>query len=172
MLTADQARQRLLFSDAQLLAECEVHRHRTGGPGGQHRNKVETAIRLVHKPTGLIGGGEETRSQHENKARALQRLRMAIAVTHRKPLESPPSWPDNARPLGGRLRVNESNPSLSLVIAIALDAVVQHLGNMPEAAAAIGVSTSSLARFLGDHPVAWAVVAQERRERGLPAWKL
>ena len=43
-------------SPEQLIAECDIRRLRRSGPGGQHRNKVETAISLHHLPTGVRGG--------------------------------------------------------------------------------------------------------------------
>ena len=68
------------LSDEALLAECETIRQRRSGPGGQHRNKVETAIRLLHRPTGVTGQASERRSQAENLQQALFRLRLALAV--------------------------------------------------------------------------------------------
>src|SRR3990170_1412291 len=75
------------LTDAQLLAQCEVDTYRASGPGGQKRNKTESAVRLRHRPSGLIVIAEESRSQPENKARALRRLRKAMAVRLRRPLE-------------------------------------------------------------------------------------
>src|SRR5881409_477920 len=66
------------LSDAQLLNRCEVDTYRASGPGGQKRNKTSSAVRLRHPPTGLIVIAEESRSQHENKAKALRRLRQAL----------------------------------------------------------------------------------------------
>ena len=66
------------FTDAQLLAQCEVDTYRASGPGGQKRNKTSSAVRLRHPPTGLIVIAEESRSQHENKAKCQQRLRRAL----------------------------------------------------------------------------------------------
>src|SRR4051794_28568175 len=63
------------LTDDQLLAQCEVDTYRASGPGGQKRNKTSSAVRLRHPPTGLLVIAEESRSQHENKARALRRLR-------------------------------------------------------------------------------------------------
>ncbi|MEM9027699.1 MAG: peptide chain release factor H [Pseudomonadota bacterium] len=47
---------------------------RAGGPGGQHQNKTESAVRAVHVPTGLAVVARDQRSQHRNKASALARL--------------------------------------------------------------------------------------------------
>src|SRR5579885_2808651 len=74
------------LSDAQLLAQCEVDTYRASGPGGQKRNKTSSAVRLRHLPTGLIVIAEESRSQHENKAKALKRLWHALFLELRDPL--------------------------------------------------------------------------------------
>src|SRR5207245_3013676 len=66
------------LSDAQLLGQSEVDTYRASGPGGQKRNKTSSAVRLRHLPSGLIVIAEESRSQHENKAKALRRLRQAL----------------------------------------------------------------------------------------------
>src|SRR6476661_6916399 len=76
----------LLASDDGLIAQCEVDRYRASGPGGQHRNKTESAVRLRHKPTGVSAIGEDSRSQSENKQHAVRRLRSAIALEVREPV--------------------------------------------------------------------------------------
>lgn len=161
-------RRRLGFSDAELLAECEVHLHRTGGPGGQHRNKVSSAVRLVHRPSGLTVTGSERRSQHENKANALHRLREAIALYTRVPLPRPLVWPPTVAIRGTRLRVSATNPGYLAVLAIVLDAIAASGGALADAAAALGVSGSSLVRFLADHGKGLAEANRVRREACLP----
>src|ERR1041384_8872694 len=74
----------LLASDDALIAQCEVDRYRPSGPGGQHRNKTESAVRLRHKLTGASAIGEDSRSQSENKLHAVRRLRAAIALDVRE----------------------------------------------------------------------------------------
>src|SRR5437773_639270 len=68
------------LTESQLLAQCEVDTYRASGPGGQKRNKTSSAVRLRHLASGLIVIAEESRSQHENKAKALKRLRQALFI--------------------------------------------------------------------------------------------
>lgn len=63
----------------ELLSQCLVRRTRGSGPGGQHRNKVETRVELTHLPTGITVGAEDTRSQHRNLRLALERLAARLA---------------------------------------------------------------------------------------------
>lgn len=72
-------------SDDALLAECRVETFVAGGPGGQHQNRTESAVRLVHDPTGIRVVAREERSQHRNRARALERLREALEEHNRRP---------------------------------------------------------------------------------------
>ncbi len=65
-----------------LLAECEVQRARGSGPGGQHRNKTESRIVLVHLPSGLRVTCDETRSQHRNLELALVRLEARLEAAN------------------------------------------------------------------------------------------
>jgi len=79
------ARRALAQSDAELLAFCEESFFVGGGPGGQHRNKTQSAVRLAHRPTGLVATATERRSQLHNRAMALVRLRVRLEALAREP---------------------------------------------------------------------------------------
>ena len=82
---------RLPESDEELLRECEAETFRSGGPGGQHQNKVETGVRLRHLPTGLVVTCREERSQHRNKMNCLRKLREEAARLNHRPAKRVPT---------------------------------------------------------------------------------
>jgi ribosome-associated protein len=82
-LRREAARSALALDDEALLGACEVFTFVGGGPGGQHRNKTASAVRLVHPATGVIVTATERRSQARNRSTALERLRASLrALTH------------------------------------------------------------------------------------------
>ena len=77
-------------SDDDLLRECEVETFRASGPGGQHVNKTESAVRLRHLPSGVVVTSQQERSQHRNKALCLQKLRDKVErLNYRAPTRVP-----------------------------------------------------------------------------------
>jgi len=74
------ARRALALDDLALLRECEHEFFTARGPGGQHRNKTATGVRLTHPATELSVTATERRSQAMNRRIALQRLRGALLV--------------------------------------------------------------------------------------------
>jgi ribosome-associated protein len=87
------ARRALALPDAALLAECDETFFVAGGPGGQHRNKTESGVRLVHPPTETTVTATERRSQLQNRAAALERLRERLAVLARREKPRRPTRP-------------------------------------------------------------------------------
>ncbi|HTI15438.1 MAG TPA: peptide chain release factor-like protein [Dictyobacter sp.] len=63
--------------------DCDIEFMVAGGPGGQHRNKVETGVRLVHRPSGLMVTATERRSQHANREAAFERMAMRLEERQR-----------------------------------------------------------------------------------------
>ena len=76
---------RLPESDEELLSQCRVDTFMAGGKGGQHQNRTESGVRLVHLPTGITVSSRTERSQHRNKAIALERLRGKLEERNRRP---------------------------------------------------------------------------------------
>jgi hypothetical protein len=152
-----------------LLASCEVRRSRASGPGGQHRNKVETATELVHRPTGVAGFASERRSQAENQREALFRLRVNLALGVRMPyvLGEPPSGLWRSRCHGRRISVNPQHADFPALLAEALDVVATLQFDVARAAMVLACTGSQLVRFLKDEPRALAMVNQGRAGAGL-----
>jgi RF-1 domain len=160
------------LSNEELLANCDVTRQRRGGPGGQHRNKVETAIIITHRPTGLRAEANERRSQAENQREAIRRLRLRLALEIRSPptlvdgaVSPSPLW--QSRCVGGRLSINTAHDDFPTLLSEALDFVTAAEFDVAAAAKSLGVSTTQLVRFLQEDPPAWTAVNAARRQRGL-----
>jgi ribosome-associated protein len=80
--------------------EIRVETFKASGPGGQHRNKRETAVRIRHLPSGITALATEHRSQARNKALALRRLELKVYALGRKrrpriPTSTPPSYKEH-----------------------------------------------------------------------------
>ena len=159
------------LEDKALLAQCEVDLYRASGPGGQKRNKTSSAVRLRHPPSGLIVIAEESRSQHENRARAFKRLRRALW------LEIRPELPEGdlaghaavvaARDRSGALWVGPKDPRYLPLAGVLLDALQAGNGRLAETAAHFGLGSAALGDLLRQDDDAWKETGRIRRVHGL-----
>ena len=160
----------LRLDDAALLKQCAEERYRASGPGGQRRNKVETAVRLRHRASGAVSQAEEARSLEENRRRAVGRLRLRIALHVRSPFDvASPSLPAELlahRRAEGALAVNPKNDAYPLIVATVLDCLEAAGGSYPVAAQALGLTTSQLLRFLRRDREVWRALSEGARAAG------
>ncbi|MBL4883196.1 MAG: peptide chain release factor-like protein [Planctomycetaceae bacterium] len=161
-------------ADDELLAQCETIRQRRSGPGGQHRNKVETAIRLLHKTTGLTAQASERRSQADNLKQALFRLRLELAIHHRterdldqlsKQLEKSEMWKKRRR--GGKISINSVHLDYPAMLADVMDCLSVVDWDHRQAAEILQLSSSQLIKFLKREPRSLSLLNQQRQMVGL-----
>jgi hypothetical protein len=152
------------LTDQQLLAQCAVDTYRASGPGGQKRNKTSSAVRVRHPPSGLIVIAEESRSQHKNRAKALQRLRQAFFLKVRVPLAPAELAPEalalregyrKARDKNGRLDLGKKDVRFWPAVGAVLDVLEAKEARVRETAQALGISTANLLTFLQTSPKVW-----------------
>jgi hypothetical protein len=153
-----------------LLAECETRRQRRSGPGGQHRNKVETAVVITHSPTGIQGAASERRSRAQNRQVAVHRLRINLAIHHRtevavEDFQASELWRQRCR--SQRISVNPQHEDFPAILAEALN-VLAACGWEPKAAASLlRCSPSQLVKLIQSEPQAFIEFNRRRVECGL-----
>ena len=164
------------LSDAQLLAQCETDTYRASGPGGQKRNKTSSAVRIRHPPTGLIVIAEESRSQHENRARALRRLRQALYLKLRDEVSAELLTPAGvtalddyrqARNQDGRLNLGRKDPRFWAAAGVVLDVLQAKGARLADSAAVLSISTGNLINFLATDAKVWEQANLLRSRFGL-----
>ena len=163
----------IVAADDDLARQCELDRYRASGPGGQHRNKTESAVRARHLATGDAAHADDSRSQHENRGRALRRLRMNLALEVRAPVTLEPFVPSPALAkliaAGAAAQGERTRQTAGFWLAAAhlLDLLIACDVEVGVAAAHAGLGTAAFARLLTCDDALLRVVNQHRGQRGL-----
>ena len=153
----------------RLLRECESQRQRRSGPGGQHRNKVETAVTLTHRETQLQGQASERRSQEQNRRVALFRLRVNLALGFRSTMPAAgPSDTWQGRCRGGIISIRSSHEDFPTLLAEVLDRVHLDAGDLKLTSQFLGATASQLTKFLKLEPRAFQCLNHLREHNDLP----
>lgn len=172
----------LELTDHELMSQCETDTFKASGPGGQHRNKRESAVRLKHLPTGIVAQAVEDRSQHMNRASALVRLRALLALKVRNPVDleaySPPIELLQILPPKSTIRGSDCGPQIGpknakfvLGMQALLDLIFAVEGSASDAAKYLGLSTGALSRLILSDDSLRMAVNELRASKGMKPLK-
>jgi hypothetical protein len=159
------------LEESEFLAQCEIHTGRVSGPGGQHRNRVDTAVFIKHIPTEVDTHATERRSQAQNRHVAIFRLRLKLACKVRTVVNRDRHQPSELwcrRRQGEKLPVNPENPDYPALLAEALDLIVARRYDIAGAAGILGITMSQLTRLVRHERHAFARINEAREAIGLP----
>lgn len=162
--TVQQRDQWLMEDDEHLKEGCIIDFHKCSGNGGQKVNKTSSAVRLIHKASGLSAEDTRERSQARNLSNALKKLRLRIALKIRNtvtedsplPVLSPPPSLNNVK-------------TYSTALALMLDHLMACSWDIAMAAEAMNVSKTKLTKLIFRDPAFLLEVNRGRAEKGLPA---
>ena len=163
-----------MLPNEKLLKKCEVTFGRASGPGGQHRNKVETAVTIIHTATKTKASASERRSQIQNRGEATRRLRMALARDVRTRVDRERHRPSELwekRRQGKQISVNPEHTDYPALLAEALDVVYARKFDVAGSAGVLGISMSQLAKLMRHDKRSFSLINQGREDRGMPALK-
>jgi hypothetical protein len=158
------------LTDEQLLAESRLEAFRGPGPGGQKRNKTNNSIRMTYLPTGIHVIAGESRSQAENKMRAIRRLKLKLAIDVRESIDAahfePPDWFLSIRHQG-RIEASHRHAYYAPVAGLLLDLLKVLHGSPADVGIMLGVSTTEVVKFLEQEPHLWEAANRIRADLGV-----
>ncbi len=156
-----------------LLKVCQITKGRASGPGGQHRNKVETHITIVHKPSGIDAQAGERRLVKENTRVAIRRLRLKLALEIRVhvPAGEIRSELWKSRTPKGKIVCNSKHWDYPSLLAEAFDVLEDAKYEIKKASVRLGCSGTQLIRLIAEHAPSLVTLNREREARGLRALK-
>jgi hypothetical protein len=159
------------LSEELLLRQCRWEAFRGPGPGGQKRNKTSSAVRVTHEPTGISATAGESRSQAQNRRRALDRLRRRMVLELRRPVEvdrfGRPDWFVAVLTGGTRLDLSPRSAEFLPAAGLVLDVLAAVGWRVSDGARVLGLTTGNLVEFLQADEKLWAHVNRARGAVGL-----
>ncbi len=164
-----------MLDDESFIKEVSFDFGRTGGPGGQHRNRKATACTATHVPSSLSGTASERRRQSENRRLSISRLRRTLAIRLRRNLdadkfETSTLWEE--RRDGNALPVNPKHRDYPHILTEVLDALQATDFDHKEAANLLHISPSQVIKLVGHDKDALSFVNDQRKESSLHPLKV
>ncbi len=147
----------LTNSSDKLLTDCKLTYFKASGKGGQKRNKTSSAVRIHHLPTDIIVTNSSSRSQYENKEKAINKLYYQIALNLRSQdymkIEN--------------VEMSLRNPQYYLWVAYCLDILFDIDFNIKGLAEKLNISPSKTLKLLYRDTILWQKINLERQNLGL-----